>query len=377
MADTVPPSTSITPTAGSIDVETAARSRINNDTSQQQRQRHRTQQRPLRSRRAVEIANEIKSTANGSSDTRSSSSGTMESMTNDTNVSGSASSASSASSSSTSHLTPEIISKIKQFYSGNGQTTSRTPRATAAVTKADDVSSATTSSTSASSVYDYCQRFVSDSYHLDANTTAAVCDILLLDDTASPHDTLDGGIDTADGVSDSHGFSADDASDGYMNDDTADASQPQRNASGRIHMAECLMAVKWFALFDFIIANGMTTTSSHKTTTNIPAAVPYNAPEFMLLPYDAREPTRWSWPPLLRVPIASNFGSDDSGIPTTGRGTDGAVRLDLTATTVNWVMDGLQMFGRCGSHCWTVTFLVVLMLSVLIVSSVVAVIAMR
>lgn len=355
--------TNTTLMAGRAD-ETTARSSIKSHTKQGRRRgvQH-------RSRRAIEIANEIKSTAKGSNDGIM-----METVTNDTHVSRLSSSL------PTSHLTPEIISKIKQFYSLTGQATSMTPRATAASANVS-ATSASMTSTSAESIYDYCQRFVSGSYRLDANTTAAVCDILLLDDTVvdiagddalqQSHrgDSIDDGIDIADG-------SDENATDDYVND-ASWQQQRQRNVTVPIiHMAECLVAVKWFALFDFIIANG-TAPKSHDSHSvpdpQINHVADSSVPEFTLLHYAVDALTGWLWPPVWRVPMASETGAQmptDDGFAT-------MATPNLSVATVNWVMDGLQMFWRCGTHCWTVTLLVVLMLLVFMVSSVVAVIAVR
>lgn len=321
------------------------------------RARQRSLRRRHRQRRqAIEIANEIKSTVDddnkrhGRRRPQSSTDGgggdaavdMLRPVTNDT----------------TAEWSPEIIARIKQFYGSS-------------------VAGNSTLSPSALSIYDYCQRFVSSGYHLDAITTAAVCDILLQDDTVSLQPQLSL-ADDDDGD--------DDGDNGDNNDPDADDDESSAAAAASpaaaaptvvIHAAECQTAVKWFALFDFIIANVMDRSGSQTTT----MATFGSTPEFSLLPYSTAEDGGWRWPPVLRVTAAA-------AVRTEAYGADGVRRssppfssvsssMSDAASYVNWVTDGLQMFWQCGVHCWTVTSLVVLTLLLTMGGCIVAAIAAR
>lgn len=332
---------------------------------------HSRQRRRRRRRQAIEIANEIKSTVNSDDDKRlhrrpsspdaAAALDVLRPVTNGTAV----------------ELSPDIIARIKQFYGSS-------------VADNSTLSPPSSSPTpSALNIYEYCQRFVSSSYHLDANTTALVCDILLQDDTmpqlsladegaTADDDGADDADDDDDRIGDNNDADADDADDAEESSAATESSVP----AIVIHAAECQTAVKWFALFDFIIANVMDRSGSQTppptTTTTATFGI---APEFSLLPYSTADGGVWQWPPVLRVtaetttagalqPYTKNNGS---GLPPPLSSSPGAA----VGSYVNWVTDGLQMFWRCGVHCWTVTSLVVLTLLLTIVGCIVAAIAMR
>lgn len=264
-------------------------------------------------------------------------------------------------------LMPEIIAKIKHFYS----TTPTTTGNGSSITNTDNV-------------VEYCKQFLANNFRLDSNTTEYVCANLLLEEDDEEQD--------------------EDDDDPRRGESTDSVSALFAGASGTktatsVVRSRCPLVVEWYALFDFIISTATIVGSSGKPTSHrvqmtvlsddvgvyedVDDDIDINgaAVEYNLLEYDIVA-EGFAWPPVLRLKPFTSHPHRTIG----GRGSSGKHENEIvsrgTSSSIgrvysDWMSGGLNMFWQCGAHCWTVTLLISLMFLMSVFGSIVAVIAIR
>lgn len=269
-------------------------------------------------------------------------------------------------------LMPEIMSKIKHFYS--------------------TTSSENASYTNMDNVLEYCKQFLANNFRFDTNTTEYVCTNLLLnDDHHQPNDEVE--------------EEESDVVDVVVVSELDGAMKPSKTTS--LVRSRCPLVVEWYALFDFIISTATIVSSSGKPTNHrVEMTVLGNggggvggggdgasvdddvddgdingaAVEYNLLEYDIVA-EGFAWPPVLRLkPFTSKRNVRRKGSSGKHDGNEIVSRgssSSLGRVYADWMSGGLNMFWQCGAHCWTVTLLISLMFLMSVFGSIVAVIAIR
>lgn len=252
-------------------------------------------------------------------------------------------------------LMPEIMSKIKHFYSTSAKNAS--------------------GNANTDNVLDYCQQFLANNFQLDANTTAYVCANLLHDEDVneSPQVQRVG--------------QRDDNKD--ANVVTSESATSSATTTTSVDRSRCPVVVEWYALFDFIILTATIVGSSGKpgrvqlTVVDGDGVGGNDADddddgagfEYNLFEYDT-DLDGFAWPPVLRLKPFQlrSVGGGEGGV-------DEAEILSASSSIgrfyAEWVSGGLNMFWQCGMHCWTVTLLIGLMFLMSVFGSIVAGIAIR
>lgn len=266
-------------------------------------------------------------------------------------------------------LMPDIMAKIKHFYSTSSENASATANT--------------------DNVLEYCKQFVETNFRLDANTTEYVCGSLLFEGNAEGND-------------DDNDIADDDSAVDAVSEQSAsvDASSKQL-AKTSVVRSRCPVVVEWYALFDFIISTASIVSSSGKAPTVVGDAddgggggggadgdddddfgdIEGAAVEYNLLEYDTRV-DGFAWPPVLRLkPFESKRSRSGQG-RRGGNSESEQVSRGGTSSSIgrvysDWMSGGLNIFWQCGSHCWTMALLIGLMLLMSVFGSIVAVIAIR